>query len=109
MGANRDLHLQGANDIRNAFSPTIELVKTTIGDRAFKPKRALNAAVFDSVMVGLARRLRAATRIDHSAVVDRYETLLTDSVFVAATERSTTDEESVRKRLDTATMFFARV
>ncbi len=57
MGRNSNLDHQSADEIRGVFAPAIEVAQLAFGTRAFKPQRALNAAVFDSVMVGLARRL----------------------------------------------------
>ena len=109
MGANRHFALQGPNQLRDAFLPSVALLSGTIGPRAFKPKRALNAAVFDAVMVGLARRLREGPVRVRDDVAQRYAVLLTNDNFVAATERSTTDEESVRRRLEVATESFATI
>jgi hypothetical protein len=109
MGANRHFELQGPSQVSEAFLPTISLVFSAIGPKAFKPKRALNAAVFDAVMVGVARRLSRGHLEDVAEVARRYAELLGNEAFVAATERSTTDEESVRKRLEAATEAFAPI
>ena len=109
MGANRELRLQGKGDLVVAFEPTVDLIATAIGTAAFRPRRGLNAAVCDSVMVGLARRLRAGSVTDKASVIARYGELVGNDEFVAATERSTTDEESVRRRLALATEAFSQV
>jgi len=46
-----------AQTFHSLFAGTIEAAHLLLGDRPFRPERALNAAVFDSVMVGLATRL----------------------------------------------------
>jgi hypothetical protein len=109
MGANRYFKLQGPEQLGGAFAPTIEVIAEAIGPKAFKPKRALNAAVFDSVMVGIARRLEVGAIRDLRAVEGRYTTLLSVEAFTSATERSTTDEESVKRRLGVATEAFSGV
>lgn len=109
MGANRDLHLQSPEPIRAAFLPTIELVAKAIGTRAFKPKRALNAAVFDAVMVGLARCINAVAPREHKMIAEQYARLLSNDHFSSVTETATTDEESVRRRLELATDAFATI
>jgi hypothetical protein len=43
------------------------------------------------------------------AVEGRYTTLLSVEAFTSATERSTTDEESVKRRLGVATEAFSGV
>lgn len=109
MGANRDLRVQNRKDIMSTFVPTIDLIANTIGPRAFKPKRALNAAVFDSVMLGVARRASAGPVTNTDMVVQKYAELLEDETFLHATETATTDEESVRRRLALAIEKFASV
>lgn len=108
MGANRYLRLQNEAVIRNAFVPTVEIIADVIGSRAFKPKRALNAAVSDAVMVGIVRRLQEGVIRNARELAESYNQLLANEEFVAATERSTTDEESVRRRLALASQVFAR-
>ena len=52
MKANSDLTKQSAEQLHQAFIPAVTLVLQHIGKRAFRPKGALNAAVYDSVMIG---------------------------------------------------------
>lgn len=89
------------------FKETIDKVNSAIGPRAFRLVRALNAAAFDAVMVGLARRLKNHTPPLDEAVAAAYDTLTADDAFRQACERSTADEENVRKRLTLATAAFA--
>ena len=109
MGVNRYLRRQTDQDLRSAFIPTIQLVADAVGERAFRPRRALNAAVFDAVMVGLAKRLARAAVVDRAGVVAGYEQLLATQSFIDATEKSTTDAESVKARLNLSTEMFSRV
>jgi hypothetical protein len=106
MGRNRHLTLHSESQLTEAFVGTIQLVHDSIGTQAFKPKRTLNAAVFDAVMVGLAGRLKRGRIHDFAALKRNYELLLKNEVFSAATEKSTADEESVRVRLRYATEAF---
>jgi hypothetical protein len=57
MGKNRELAYQPDNQIKETFQKTIDVISEAIGREAFRPKATFNAAVFDSVMVGVARRL----------------------------------------------------
>jgi len=66
MGKNKDLGDKDAAAMTNSFCSAIDLLLHSIGNRAFRPARALNAAVFDSVMVGTARRLGACPTIKKS-------------------------------------------
>jgi hypothetical protein len=78
MAKNRRLKLHTKDKIETVFKRSIHLVKDCLGKSAFKPKRALNAAVFDAVMVGIARRLeRSEPTCDE--LKSSYERLLPES------------------------------
>ena len=74
--------------------------------RAFRLIRALNAAVFDSVMVGIAKRLAAPPPPDLESVKAAYDALLLDGNYKQACERATTDEENVKTRRNAAIAAF---
>jgi hypothetical protein len=99
MFKNRSLSEATGMGMSQAFRPTIKLVFESIGPAAFKPQRALNAAVFDSVMIGVARRLAIGSVLDRDAVRARYEALLADTTYSDTIARSTADEERVRDRM----------
>ncbi len=107
MGKNRYLRQQDGPTIRTLFKNTISVVFSALGDRAFKPARAINAAVFDGVMVGIARRLARGPIVDVAELRAAYEALLNNPDFIAVSERATADEESVATRLRLATNAFA--
>jgi len=109
MGRNKHLSVLKQNDFRATFIPTIQVIHQSIGKRAFRPARALNAAVFDAVMVGIARRLNRGAVSDLETLEQRYIAVLKDPQFLAVAERATADEESVSKRLKLATAAFADV
>src|SRR6266568_4305735 len=87
MGKNRDLQRLSKDEIVAAFVPTIELVHEAIGNRAFRLARVLNAAVFDAVMIGFAKRLAHGPISDHEMLKQRYSGLLTNRDFLAVAER----------------------
>jgi hypothetical protein len=107
MSANKDLTKQSEEKLRQLFEGTVSMIKATIGLRAFKPKKAVNAAVLDSVMVGIAKRLLSGPIQATDKVRDVYDHLLADSQYQEATTRSTADEENVRTRIRIATEAFA--
>lgn len=109
MGKNRHLQLNSAEQVREAFVNTIEVVCEGLGAKAFRPVRSLNAAIFDSVMVGLARRLERGPIQDKEELRRRYQALLEVDNFVTATNRATADEESVSRRIALATDAFSKV
>jgi hypothetical protein len=94
--------------LRVIFEKTIALVDKSLGGRAFRPVRSLNAAVFDSVMVGIALRLSAGAAPRPEAIANAYDRLLTDPEF-KGWERSTSNEENVKLRMDKAIRAFSGV
>ena len=80
-----------------------------LGARAFRPVRAINAAVFDSIAVGLARRLTRGPIKKPEALVEAHRKLAAEPRYVEATSRATSDEASVSDRLKLSTGAFAAV
>jgi hypothetical protein len=109
MGRYKKLDNVHATEMRSAFSDTIHLIHEAIGTSAFRPVRALNAAVFDSVMVGLARRLRKSKPTDLSGLKAKYDELLQNQQFLDACGRGTAGEERVKTRIGLATQAFAGI
>lgn len=112
MESNRSLDRNyGASEIRLIFEKTISLVYSSIGDKAFRPRRGLHAAVFDAVMVALAKRLDQKPVQDLIALKEAYTKLLNSEEFrqVSIDSRQMTNTENVRKRIELATLAFANV
>jgi hypothetical protein len=109
MNRNRNLELQSAESLTTLFYNTIEVVHRCLGKQAFRPKIALNAAVFDAVMVGVAYRLRKGSIQDCSGLLEKYRELLNDEQFAQTTQKSTTDEDRVNLRLRLAKEAFESV
>lgn len=109
MGRNRELNLYNSDRLAAAFVPTIELVSRCLGASAFKPKATFNAAVFDSVMVGVARRIERGAVTKCEEFSTQYRHLLADPQFTQATETGTSNEDRVNKRIDLATNAFQNV
>lgn len=53
MADYRHLDADKKHEFSEAFSRTIGVARRAIGDHAFRPENLINAAVFDSVMLGL--------------------------------------------------------
>jgi hypothetical protein len=94
---------------RFIFQGTIDLAYKALGEKAFRPERALNAAVFDSVMVGLAELVRKNKRVESTKIAAAYQRLLTDRDYLETVSRSTADESFVSSRLDKAIISFASI
>ncbi len=110
MASNRRLERQSAEELETIFERTVSILSEAIGPRVFRPQRSLNAAVFDAIMVGVARRLSGRDTITSTRSLETaYRKLLEKGDFQAASQRATADEESVRLRLELATKAFAKV
>lgn len=109
MRANRHASRSQISRYRSAFRETIDLVRSTIGRRAFRPERGLNAAVFDAVMVGTSRRLESGSISRPRSYNAAYERLLKSATFREATTTGTSQEQNVATRLRLAGEAFASV
>jgi hypothetical protein len=96
-------------DCETVFRATIAAVYQSIGQRAFRPQKSLNAAVYDSVMVGVARRLKTSATFDKADLKKAYAGLLIDAKYIPAVSKSTADEANVKDRLQYAEAAFAKV
>jgi hypothetical protein len=95
-------------ELREIFVRSIDVIAANIPN-AFRLVRALNAAVFDSVTVGVAKRITDNRSIDNARVLAAYNDLLSNRDFRQACERATAREENVRTRLNAAIVAFAAV
>jgi hypothetical protein len=95
------------NRLDQLFRKTIAVVYGSIGERAFRPHAVLNAAVFDSVMVGLCTRLCHGEPPTNGSVSSAYDRLLSNDDFLKFCERSTADRDNVESRLNIARNAFA--
>ena len=109
MGANRHFKLQSSKQISQVFNNTVETLNKHLGRNVFKPRGALMAAIFDSIMVGIARRLEKGDIKDIKALNRNYIALLSNKGFIGATETHTSDEENVVKRIELATKAFDNI
>jgi len=109
MGKYKKLEPARAQEMKKIFSDAIHAVHEAIGPSAFRPVRALNAAVFDSVMVGVARRLALGVISQMAPLKARYEELLRNQAFLDACGRGTAGEERVKIRIGLATEAFSEV
>ncbi len=93
-------------EFRRVFEGTIACARSAFGDRAFRPQNALNAAVFDGVMVGLAHRLQKVGEPRTASLAAEYKGLVEDSDFKALYQKATADKDSVQGRIERATAAF---
>lgn len=109
MASNRDLQRQGEDELGKVFRQTVDLIHNVIGPTAFRPRRAVNAAVADSVMAGVAKRLAGGPISDTSQLRAQYAALLGNESYRSAVETGTAQEANVKTRLSVAEAVFAEV
>jgi hypothetical protein len=94
---------------KTAFRNTIDVARKAIVERAFRPEGSINAAVFDSVMVGIAKRLEKGPIVRNDKLLTAYESLLNNPVYKKAIASATSDEPNVRTRLAKAIGAFQNI
>jgi Protein of unknown function DUF262 len=110
MGKNRDLKLKSGEELRALFENTCKVILECIGDKAFRLERVVNAAVLDSIMVGVANRLATGKPIrSQDALRSAYHELLKRKEYQTAVVKSTGDQANVKNRLKLATVSFAKI
>lgn len=105
IDANRNLVDSRKTILFDFFGTTIDRIWTGIGKDAFRPYGRTNAAVVESIFVGVAH-----SRADHLAkgiLRDRYVALIGDENYRKAVSTSTAHAEQVSTRLSLARQAFA--
>lgn len=109
MAKNRNLELHPACDLLQVFDRTTEILKNAIGKAAFRPMGRLNAAALDSVMIGVANRLKHGPVAEQDEIRARHKKLFSNQAYINAIKSGTSEESSVKTRLRLATEAFANV
>ena len=109
MASNRNLERQPEAELQEVFRTTTSVLEKALGRRAFRPKGVLNAAVADSLMVGVASRVKHGSIRNLEDLQDRYEWLIADENYLRAIETGTSDETNVETRVSLAKKAFAEV
>jgi hypothetical protein len=110
MAVNRNLTKQAENVLRPIFESAVSIVLSGIGSRAFRPfGSAINAAVLESVLYGVASRLSMGPITEPSALKAAYNELIKSEKYLVAVTSGTADEDSVSTRLAESKAAFARV
>lgn len=110
MATNRHLEKQPEDELHKIFTSTTQTILKSIGTKAFRPIRAVNAAVVDSLMVGVATRLSNKGNIqDANQFQYQYKELVQNSDYISAVEKGTSDDLNVKNRLKLAIKAFSEV
>jgi len=109
MGENRDLSRQCEEELKSLFTETVSFLNNNVGKSAFRPEGSLNAAVMDSVMTGLAKRLQRGDIREIDSVQHEINELFKDENYLLAVKTGTSNEEKVRRRHKLACEIFSKI
>jgi len=106
----KEIAKKDLDGLTSRFKEAIQLVNECYGNKAFRPSRALNAAAFEAVMVGLASRFSSSKSApDAKKFMAAYDKLLRDSDFLKACERATAREDTLDARQKLAITAFKSI
>ncbi|WP_119391289.1 GmrSD restriction endonuclease domain-containing protein [Taklimakanibacter lacteus] len=91
------------------FRQVMKIVNEAKGTPAFRPIRALNAAVFEAVTVGIAELLSHQAKPVVAQITQEYDKLLKNEAFMKACTSATATEEAVKTRQRLAIEAFADI
>ncbi|HLO17476.1 MAG TPA: DUF262 domain-containing protein [Anaerolineales bacterium] len=110
MARNKNLTLHSAEVLTETFNPIIDFVNDTLDKKAFRYFNAINASIYDSVMVGLAERFSSKHKqLDKGKFLKAYHDLLANEEYLMATRDATSDEPIVDKRMKLAINAFSHI
>lgn len=102
MNSNRDLEKNSAEELTRIFEETVDIIFNNLGEKAFRTKRQINSAVFDAIMIGIAKRISKGPIKNNIKIKEKYDTLLSNQEFMAACKTNTSDEVLVDTRIKKA-------
>ena len=93
------------------FAATIKAFNSALGNGAFRTEgsRQLNAAMFDSLSVGLAHHIESNGTPSSEVIAEVHTAVLSDTDYVTSISRATATEASVRVRMKKALDAFEAV
>ena len=102
MATNRTLEKQSEGELRDIFSKTSAAIATGLGDVAFRPERAVNAALVDALMVGTGTAILKDGDVDPGKLSGARSSLLEDQEFLDAISTGTSQKPKVDLRISRA-------
>lgn len=100
------------NYFKSIFETTIQSLYESVGSRLFRPARALNVALFEACMVGVAIKLEtipSTQKLSSESLKEKYDYLLEHQTFLELISQSTSDVKNLKTRMDIAIATFADV
>lgn len=109
-GRNRNPKKEHLDKLSDLFKRSVEIFLSSLHGKPFRLTKTLNVAVYDSCMVGMARRVvsNPGKEPERNAVQHAYQLLFKDGDYIEAVSRSTADDAFVKRRVEKATAAFAQ-
>lgn len=105
MDKNRNFELHSKRELTRLFVQSIELIVAAKGRDAFRKGNAVNAAVFDSMMIGVSKRL-SHSPLSMDECRDKYDSLMSNPDYMDYSSTATADEKPVKGRIRLAIQMF---
>lgn len=102
MADNQRISDSLAREWKGAFLDTMSLIQMQLGRAAFRPERALNAAVYDAASVAISNLSDEGNLCSSADFETRYNNLITNATFSTLYKQSTADEDNVATRFKLA-------
>ena len=97
MSGHKEWNHELAAKFEEHFTRVCKLVNTTL-EKPFRPKRVVNAAILEAVMIALMEN----PEIDDGKLKSQYPTLIADEDFQDRITGATTDTAVLRSRIEKA-------
>ncbi|MCT4593533.1 MAG: DUF262 domain-containing protein [Anaeromicrobium sp.] len=109
MKKNKKFDVVSKEELNKVFFNTVNFIYRALGKEAFRPVKQIKASVFDSVMIGTAKRLEEGSIIDIENYVRKYNELMEIPEYIESITAGTSDKDVVSKRLTLAIDAFSSI
>ncbi len=110
MARNRNFQLHAKSDLEALFHETIDTIYNALGDGAFRSGSGrINAAIFDSVMIGVAKAVMEKGNSNLLNLKKHYENLISQPEYLECVDSRTSSQSSVQGRIRKSIEIFREV
>lgn len=104
MKKNKNLNIQVQKEWSSLFNNTIDTIYNKIGKNAFRLKKHVNVAVFDSIMITVAE---LKSRLSND-LKNKFEKLIKETAYINAVSQATTNPEQIQTRIKITKQLFKK-
>lgn len=109
MRKNRNFDFYSEEVLNEILVPSVKIVNQTFGNRSFRLGKAINVALFDSILIAVAKRIKKNIKVDSGSLSKAYAELTSDQIFLSYVKEATSDDTILRKRIEMAISKFDSV